>query len=377
MDYSNRTSVAIIYNFPGEDEYETLRKKIQTGEVVSPTGNIKDLEGIATVKEEVDALAKALQNEGFEAQAVNIEDDFDRLFKCLTAPRPDVVFNLVEFFNNDPLQEDRVAALYDLLRLPYTGAPPMTLAICQRKGLTKQILKAFRIPTPRYKLIRQKTVPKLTGLRYPLIVKPAWEDASAGITDSAVVQDRAQLESRVRLVLAEYKQPALVEEFIAGRELAVSVIGNRNPRVLPIEEMDFSGLPPDHPGIITFESKWDPLNEVFHKGRLVCPAKLAGSIRQRVKKVALQTYQVMGCRDYARVDMRLDKNDSPFVLEINPNPDLTEGVGFMASANAAGISFSKALRMIVEEALKRESSPAARLSQKGVNSPPGGMNTSG
>jgi D-alanine-D-alanine ligase len=369
MGSAKRTSVAVIYNFPGEDEYESLRKKVQEGEVVSPTGNIKDLEGIATVQEEIDALVKGLQQAGFDARAVNIEDQFDRLLKCLTDPRPDVVFNLVEFFNNDPLQEDRIAGLYDLLRIPYTGAPPMTLAICQRKALAKHILKAFHIPTPRYKLVKKKPVPKLTGLRYPLIVKPAWEDASAGVTDQAVVEDRPQLEKRVRMILAEYMQPALVEEFIDGRELGVSVMGNKNPRVLPIEEMDFSDLPPDRRAIITFESKWNPLSEVFHMGKLVCPAKLPRSIQQRVKKVALHTYQVLGLRDYARIDMRLDKNDNLFVLEVNPNPDLTEGVAFMASAEAAGISFSEALRMIIEEALKRRSELSAQASQKGVNAP--------
>jgi D-alanine-D-alanine ligase len=369
MGNAKRISVAVLHNFPGEDEYEDLRKKVQAGEVSSPTGDIKDLERIATVQEEIDALVKGLQKEGFEARSVNIKDNFDRLLRSLTAPRPDVVFNLVEFFNNNPLHEDRVAALYDLLQIPYTGSPPMTLAICQRKGLTKQILKAFHIPTPRYKLIKQKAVPKLTGLRYPLIVKPAWEDASAGVTERAVVEDRGQLENRVRMILAEYKQPALVEEYIDGRELAVSVMGNKNPRVLPVEEMDFSDLPPDHRAIVTFESKWNPLSEVFHMGKLVCPAKLPRSIQQRVKKVALHTYKVMGCRDYARIDMRLDKSDNIFVLEVNPNPDLTEGVAFMASSAAAGISFSEALRMIVDEALKRGSPPAAKTSPVKVDAP--------
>lgn len=357
MVSSKQKTVAIIYNFPGEDEYEALRKKVKSGEVVSPTGNIKDLEDVATVQEEIDALAKALRKEGFDVRAVNIEDNFDRLLKSLTSPRPDVVFNLVEFFSNDPLLEDRVAAFYDLLGIPYTGAPPLTLAICQRKALAKQILKAFRIPTPRYKLVKKKPVPKLTGLRYPLIVKPAWEDASAGVTDQAVVEDRPQLEKRVRMILAEYEQPALVEEFIDGRELGVSVLGNKNPKVLPVEEMDFSYLPPDRRAIITFESKWNPLSEAFHLGKLVCPAKLSRAVHRRVKKIALQTYQVLGCRDYARIDMRLDKNDDVFVLEVNPNPDLTEGVAFMASAAAAGISFSEGLRIIVEEALKRTPSP--------------------
>ncbi|UCD47260.1 MAG: D-alanine--D-alanine ligase, partial [Deltaproteobacteria bacterium] len=218
MGKAERISVAVIYNSSGDDEYEALRKKVRARKVISPTGDIVDLEEIATVREEIDALLKGLEKEGFDARSVNIKDDFKRLLRSLTAPRPDVVFNLVEFFNDNPLHEDRVAALYDLLQIPYTGSPPMTLAICQRKGLTKQILKAFRIPTPRYKLIKQKAIPKLTGLRYPLIVKPAWEDASAGVTKEAVVEDRAQLEHGVGKILADYNQPVLVEEYIEGRE---------------------------------------------------------------------------------------------------------------------------------------------------------------
>ncbi|MDH4197202.1 MAG: ATP-grasp domain-containing protein, partial [Candidatus Aminicenantes bacterium] len=348
MGRPKRTKVAVLYNQLGEDQYEALRQKVKEGEVVSPTGDIKDLEGIATVREEIGAIVKALKGEGFDARAVNIEDDFGRLLVALNSPRPDVVFNLIEFFNDDPLLEDRIPALYDLLRLPYTGSPPMTLAICQRKGLTKQILKAFNIPTPRYKLVKHRPVPKLTGLRYPLIVKPAWEDASAGVTEQAVVEDRAQLEKQVLSTLAEYHQPALVEEYIEGRELGISVIGNKNARMLPIEEMDFSELPPENRRIITFASKWEPLRDEFHQGKLVCPAKLSRSVQQKVRKAALRTYQVMGCRDYARVDMRLDKDDNLFVLEVNPNPDLTEGVAFMASVKAAGLTFSAGLRMIVE-----------------------------
>jgi D-alanine-D-alanine ligase len=359
MGRPKRTTVAVIYNFLGVDQYEVLRRQIRRGEVVSPTGDIKDLERISTLREEIEAIVSALKEKEYNAYSVNIQDDFDRLLSALTSPRPDVVFNLVEFFNDDPLLEDRVAALYDLLRIPYTGSPPMTIALCQRKGLTKQILKAMRIPTPRYLVVDKEPVPpKPTRLRYPLIIKPAWEDASAGVDENAVVEDRTQLEVRVHMILTEYSQPALVEDFIDGRELGVSVIGNNPARVLPAEEMDFSTLPPKHRGIISFESKWDPLNEIFHKGELVCPAKLPRSVRARVEAIALQTYQAMGCRDYARIDMRLDKKKRIFVLEVNPNPDLTEGVAFMASARAAGMSFADTLQIIVEEALKRSAPPA-------------------
>jgi D-alanine-D-alanine ligase len=354
-----KISVAVLFNFCGVDEYETLRKQVLNGDVVSPTGDNKDIESVSTLREEINAIVKALQSEGFKVRAVNIEDDFDKLLASLTSPKPDVVFNLVEYFNDDARQEDRVAALYDLLRIPYPGSPPLTLAVCQRKGLAKQILQALQVPTPRYKVAKERPVLKLTGLRYPLIVKPAWEDASAGVDDQAVVDDRAQLESRVQMILDEYNQPALIEEFIEGRELGVSVFGNANPRVLPVEELDFSDLPPNHRRIISYASKWDPLHEAFHLGKLVCPAKLTRSVRKKVEKIALRAYQALGCRDYARIDMRLDRQNRLFVLEVNPNPDLTEGVGFIASAKAAEIPFPSALRMIVEEALER-GRPAAK-----------------
>jgi D-alanine-D-alanine ligase len=351
---SKAKSVAVIYNFLGVDEYELLRKRVKVGDVVSPTGSLKDLEKVATVREEINALVKALQETGFDARPVNIKDDFSRLLASLTSPRPDVVFNLVEYFNDDPRQEDRVAALYDLLRIPYTGSGPLTRAMCQRKGLTKRILKSYRIPIPRYIMVHDEPVPAdLDGLEFPLIVKPAWEDASAGVDEQAVVENRERLEERVAKTAAEYRQPVLVEEFIEGRELGVSILGNQTPRVLPPEEADFSKLPPNYRGILSFESKWDPLHEAFHLGELICPAPLTRPLQEKLDSIALRTYQIMGCRDYARIDMRLDQRNRLFVLEVNPNPDLTEGVGLMASARAAGLSFPETLRLIVEEALER------------------------
>jgi D-alanine-D-alanine ligase len=367
MARTKPVSIVLLYNFIGEDEYETLRKKVANGEVVSPTGDIKSLEKVATVREEIQAIVDGLRGKGYDAQAINIEDNFDRLFESLTSPRPDVVFNLMESFNGDPRQEDRVAGLYDLLRIPYTGSPPMALSICQRKGVTKQILEALDIPIPKYALVRERPIRRrFPGLTYPLIIKPAWEDASQGVDEGAVVEDRKHLVQRVDKILDEFRQPALVEEFIDGRELGVSVLGNGTPRVLPIEEMVFSGLPEGFRGILTFESKWDPLSKIFHIGELVCPAELPGFVERKAQDIALQTYQALGCRDYARIDMRLDRHNRLFVLEVNPNPDLTEDVAFMASAQAAGLSFSDTLEVIVKEALKRGEGlgPEAGASEK-------------
>jgi D-alanine-D-alanine ligase len=349
----SQTSVVVLYNFVGVDEYAILRRMVREGSVVSPTGRMEDLEKIATVGEEIQAIVDALRSEGYDCRAINLEDNFDRLLQVLTSPRPDVVFNLVEYFNDDSLLESRVAGLYDLLRIPYTGSPPLALALCQRKGLAKQILKANDIPTPRFRLVSAEPIPKLSGLRYPLIIKPSWEDASAGISENSVVEDRAGLERQVRLIWESFKQPALIEEYIEGRELGVSVLGNARPRMLPVEEMDFTGVPDGRRRIISFESKWDPLHEDFLLGTLVCPAKLSRAVLRRLNTLALRTFRVMGLRDYARIDLRLDAQGRLFVLEANPNPDLTAGVAFMASAAAAGMTFSGTLRFLVEEALAR------------------------
>lgn len=131
-------------------------------------------------------------------------------------------------------------------------------------------------------------------------------------------------------------------------------LGNDPPVVLPIIEFDFSEFLPDHPTIISYAAKWDPLDEAYHRMHSMCPAKLPKRVQKKIEEIALRAYKLTGCRDYARLDIRLDKNNHPFVLEVNPNPDLTEGVSFMESAEKAGISFSETLKMIVEFALQRK-----------------------
>jgi D-alanine-D-alanine ligase len=269
-----------------------------------------------------------------------------------------VVFNLIEFFHESAELESAVAGLLELHRIPYTGAPPFALALCQRKGLTKQVLLANGVPTPRFRSLREPKIPRRHGLHYPLIVKPAREDASAGVDEKAVVHDYPGLQARLAHVFAEFRPPVLVEEFIAGRELHVGVFGNDPPEVLPAVEFDFSDLPENYPAIISYEAKWDPLQEIYHRVHSICPAKVSQRAWKKVEQACLRAYQVCGCRDYARIDVRL-AGTHPYVLEVNPNPDLTEGVSFMEAADEAGYPFSKALRRIVEMALRRKPAPLA------------------
>ena len=350
MATDSRPSVLVLYNFVGEDEYEHLKTFDAESLDFEPEYDIN----VSTVTEEYRAVAKALRREGFNARAFNVREDLTRLERRLKRYRPDVIFNLIEFFHDDPALEQNVAALFELLHLAYTGSRPFALALCHRKGLTKQLLISEGVPTPRFHLLRQPRLPRRPKLRFPLIVKPAQEDASSGVEQESVVYDDEQLRARLDYVFGEFEPPILVEEFVDGPELHVSVLGNDPPEVLPPIQWDFSDVPAGHPPIISFAAKWNPLSEVFHRVHTVCPAKLPRRILRKVEAVALKAYQVTRCRDYARLDIRLGRKGEVYVLEVNPNPDLTEGVSLMESAEVAGYTFSRTLARIVGFALKRK-----------------------
>ena len=313
-----------------------------------------DLE-ISDTREDISQVVEALRSEGFDALSYNIQGHFEDFINILKKKRPDVVFNMVESFYDSPLQEVMAAGLCETLAIPYTGSPPLTLGICQRKGLSKQILLANGIRTPRFKLISVKHIPSRHGLYYPLIVKPGREDGSIGVENESVVSNLQELKERVEYILEEFHQPAIVEEFIDGRELNISILGSEELSVLPISEIDFTDLPKQYNNIVTYQAKWEPRHEAYHRTIPICPASLSRRVEKRIKEIALKAYQIMGCRDYARVDMRIDRKNNPFVLEVNPNPHIEEGVGLMRSAEAHGLSFSQTLRRIVEFALKRSS----------------------
>jgi len=346
---AKKTSCTILYNLVGEDEFEHLRRVDPSTLPFEPEYPID----VKTAVEEYAEIAKALKDEGFKVELCNLEDNLARVQQFFSCEAPDVIFNLVELFGGDPGLESAVTGVFDLCGIPYTGATPFTLALCQRKVLTKHILRSRRIATPKFKLLRSSAIPKRHDLRYPIMVKPASEDASLGVEAASVVYDFTQLSARVSEVYERFEQPVLIEEFIEGREFHVSVFGNRPPAVLPILEYDFSALPENHPPIITYDVKWNPLTLAYHSVHSRCPAELTRKVEGDIKSAALQAYAATYCRDYARVDVRLSKEGRPYVLEVNPNPDLTEGVSFMESAEKAGLSFSQTLKQIVEFALAR------------------------
>lgn len=342
--------VAVIYNEVNPEIYQKEKRKAKDLDF-KPVFNLKILDPIS----EFEDMAKSLQKVGYEAYTLNIMDSLQLFIKDYEKNKPDVVFNLIELYKDQPRLEMSFTGILELLNVSYTGAPPMALGTCQNKTLTKRILGTLGIRTPRYKIIKSMERSFRLGLRYPLIVKPAWEDASVGIENESIVNNVDTLKKRIEYVFNSFKQPALVEEFILGRELNVAVFGDKNPVVLPISEIDFSRMPDSLHPIVSFQAKWDPMHEAYHKTIPICPAVLTDETREEAERLALECVRAVGTRDYTRVDMRLSKDDNKlYVLEVNPNPDLTPDAGFMRSAKQAGYSYKKTLKMIVDFAFERK-----------------------
>ncbi len=344
-----KTKVAVVFNEAQPDFYvKSVEHEIKELDFV-PYFEVEELTPI----EEYGVMAEKLTKSGLDAYPLNILDDINILIKDINKNKPDVIFNFMELYKDDARLEMNIVGVLELLGIPYTGAPPMALANCQSKVLAKRILNGHGIKTARFILIKNSAKRYRHNLNYPLIIKPAFEDASVGIENSSIVEDAKSLRERVEYILSVFQQPALVEEYIEGRELNVAVLGDRDPVALPISEIDFSEMPDHLYNIVSYQAKWDPNHEAYHKTIPSCPADLPKRIEKKAKEIAVDAFKIMGCRDYARVDMRLSRDNKLYVLEVNPNPDLTESAGFMRSAEAAGYSYVKALKKIIGFARKR------------------------
>jgi D-alanine-D-alanine ligase len=361
---AKKIHVAVVFNEPTLATSSGRKFISETGKIEAVATRAQVLEGTnpamvdfseVGVLEEREHVQEALQKCGYRTSLFNMNSDVKRLIQFIEEKQPDLIFNLCESVGDESTHEMFVAGLYELMGVPYTGASAFTLGMCQNKVRTKQILSYHKIRIPRFAVYKSVTEVKDEDfeLRFPVIVKPSLEDASVGIDNGALVDSLPMLRKRVRLVFQNYDQPALVEEFIEGRELNVAIMGNRRPIILPISEIDFSGLPPSYPRIVTYNAKWMEGTDEYKGTVGVCPAPVSAETERQAKEIALKAYRVMGCRDYARVDMRLDKNNNLHVIEVNPNPDISDDAGFARSARSYGFTFELIISKIVEYALER------------------------
>jgi D-alanine-D-alanine ligase len=353
--------IVVVYNEPTVMTKEG-RKYISEAGLINEEGSllpksttdvIVDTSEVGVLQERED-VTRALASLGYRSNSFNVDGDVLRLMKFLRDEEPDLIFNLCESFGSESIHEMHVAGIFELLGIPYTGAPPLTLGTALNKVRTKEILMHHGLPTPRFQICKTPTrIAVEDYLDFPLIVKPSREDASVGIETASVVSSLAELRRRVRYIIEQFDQPALVEEYIDGRELNVAVMGNQKPITMPISEIDMSTLPKDYHRVISYNAKWMKGTDEYEHTKGVCPARIPAALENRLKEMALKAFALLGCRDYARIDFRLSKENKPYILEVNPNPDICDDAGFARSAKAYGHTFESMIGAIVDYALER------------------------
>lgn len=331
--------VKIVFNDDGFDKYVLDGKELNLDNDRSGT---------------VAAINEALVSEGFKTTIIPLRKGHLDNFIKETSKDDSIIFNLCEGAFGKSSLEMNIAALLELYGIRFTGCGPLTLGMALNKGLTKDILSSRDVMTPEYCIMKEPPTKLKRGLKFPLIVKPLKEDASIGIDSGAVVNTMKALKKRVEHVITNYKQPAIVEEYIEGREFNIAVIGNgKSMRALPPSEIDFVDFPEDKPKICCYEAKWVTESPLYHKTKPICPANVPDAMRDELQAVAVKAYEIMGCRDYARVDMRVGEDGNIKVLEVNPNPDISPDAGFARAGKAVGLDYPKLIAGIVSIAEER------------------------
>lgn len=305
-----------------------------------------------SVAEMAGQACEAVRGLGIGATLVPLQRSLLNFLSRVKEVNPDVLINLCEGYYGRPQWESNVAGIFELMGLAFTGNAAKTLAICQDKFKAKAVLRAAGLPTAPAQLMLTGEEP--LELKFPLIVKPNAEDASLGIYPDSVVRDEASLRRQVRRCLENYRQPVLVEAFIDGREFNVSVMENGEVLPLPVSEIDFSAMPGGQPRILGYEAKWFEDDPLYQKTPPVCPALVDEGTRARLQDLAAAAFRTMGCRDYARVDFRTDAKGRPFVLEVNPNPDISTNAGYARALKAAGVEYAAFWGTMIQNALERK-----------------------
>ncbi|MES1204731.1 MAG: ATP-grasp domain-containing protein [Pseudomonadota bacterium] len=336
MARSGQPRIVIVYNRDFEGAEADPENKAR-----------EDVENVA------DHLLAVLKAHGFPVSALGVHDDVGNTLAELRDLAPDAVFNLCESICGDSRFEPLLPLLMEKEGIAFTGTGSFALSLALHKHKAKEILRARKVPTPEAALVSTADAP--VDVPFPAIVKPSREDASVGIYSESVVSTRAALAARVGHVVSQYRQPALVERYIEGREIYVSLLGRPGApaQVLPFFEIDFSALPPDRPRIVSFEGKWVETS-VEYAGTKPVLCHLPPELEERVADAARGAFEALELRDYGRVDIRLHADGTPYVIDVNPNCDLShQAGGFARAARAAGLTYDDVVLRILDLALSR------------------------
>ena len=312
--------------------------------------------------ETIEAVRSALA----ERHEVTLIEADEHAYRRLKEERPEIVFNIAEGLHGI-FREAQMPALYEMLQIPYTGSDPLTLAVCLDKSRAKEILSHYSIPTPRFAVISELSDLDRSTVEFPCMVKPLHEGSSKGIFNSSLVTNARELQHQAANILENYQEPALIEEYLPGREFTVAMLGNGNHvQVLPIVEIKFDSLPEGVNPIYSYEAKWiwdradNPL-DIFE-----CPAKVSPRIQHDIEAICRKAYSLLRCRDWCRIDVRLDSFDLPHIIELNPLPGILpnpeDNSCFPKAARATGINYNQLIQTVLALAAERYHLTAKRSS---------------
>jgi D-alanine-D-alanine ligase len=302
--------------------------------------------------EDVLKVYEALREKGHNPIYLRL-DGTPHSLEELAHSESDLIFNLVESFGGDDSRDSNVAAYLELLGRPFTGAGSKGLYLAQEKSLAKKIFAFHGIHTPYFATVYRGRTEHSHDIQFPVIVKPAREDGSIGIQFGAVCSSIKELMERIDYIHAEFDSPALIEEYIEGRELYVGVLGNEKPEALPVVELDLSKLPEGTPKIAGSEVKWEEDTQAYKATKPFFPDDLAEDIVKKLQDTAVQAFQALQLRDYGRIDFRLAPDGTVHVLEVNPNPYLHPTAEFVMAAKKSGRSFTEMIGEIADLAMRR------------------------
>src|SRR5512138_381693 len=331
-----------------------LRVLVLMHESLVPPSSLKGYsdQEIDEFRTEYDVIT-TLEKAGHTVRALGLQDNLSDLRTAITEWKPDIAFNLLEEFQSIVTYDQYVVAFLELMRQPYTGCNPRGMMISRDKVLSKQILAYHRIPTPGFAVFRKGRRYRLPRkLKFPLFVKSATEDASVGISQASIVSDADRLKERIEFIHEQTHSDALVEEYIEGRELYVSVLGNERLRTFPVWEMDFGTLPDVMAGIATRKVKWDRRYQEKHGISTDAAQDLPEGVAAYLDKLSKRIYRALYLSGYARMDFRMRPDGSVFVLEANANPNICDWEDFAESAKAVGIEYPALLEQIMRLGLK-------------------------
>jgi D-alanine-D-alanine ligase len=303
-----------------------------------------------TEKDVMDALAAV----GHTAEHLAIFDDLDQVRQKMESFEPDVLFNLVEQFKNNPGFDQNIVSLLEMHGVPFTGCCSTGLVLCKHKGISKEILGHHHIHVPKFVVIpRGQRIARLKRPNFPILVKPVKEEASYGISQASFVENDDELRDRIAFIHDKHESDVIAEEYIEGRELYVSIMGNVRLTVFPIREMVFSEVPPNEPKIATYKAKWD---EDYRKRWGLKNQTAGGLDTERVAEIeqtCKRIYRLLTIDGYARIDLRLTADNKLYFIEANPNPHLASDEDFAQSAEKAGLKYPQLIDAIVRLGMKR------------------------